>query len=141
MKEYDWDSTYLEVDTSSDNKFEYVSEDKQYALMQPTVDAICESLVNDPHSWRFSTHTFKQKGTDVEYWSGMANSITDIWTGNTTEQVFSYDQGIQIRNANEIARSKQASASQEKIMKAMFKSEKVETTDDVNQKKWWEFWK
>lgn len=141
MKDYDWDSTYLEVDVRSSDSFEYVSEDKQYALMQSTVDVICESLINDPHSWRFSTSTFKQKGTDVEYWSSLTNAITDIWTGHTTEQVFSYDQGIQIRNAYEIARSKQASASQEKIMKTMFKVEKIELVDKTNKKKWWEIWK
>lgn len=144
MKEYDWDSTYLEVDTSSDNKFEYVSEDKQYALIQPTVDAICESLINDPHLWRFSTHTFTKKGTGVEYCSSLTNHVTDIWTGHTTEQVFSYNQGIQIRNAYEIARSKQATASQEKIMKSLIKDRDAEepaVAGKTKKKKWWEIWK
>jgi len=144
MKDYDWDSTYFEVDTSSEGDFEYVSEEKQYVLMQPAVDALCESLINDPHSWKFSTHTFTKKGTGVEYWASSTNHITDIWTGHTTEQVFSYNQGIQIRNAYEIARTKQASASQEKVMKSVLKGRDVEmpaVTQKVKQKKWWEIWK
>jgi hypothetical protein len=85
--------------------------------MQETVDEICKSLSTEPEKWVFDTNTFhhKNKFGKQEFWDDSA--ITKLWTGNTTEVVFSYNQGKQIKEAYKKARQSQASTLQNKLKK------------------------
>lgn len=91
----------------------------QYAVMEETVNKICKSLTEDPHSWKFETCTFKKKGTNIEYWSTLDGPIVDVWLGSGRNQVFSTEQGERIRKAYIIARERQASVLQEQVMASM----------------------
>jgi hypothetical protein len=106
--------------------------------MNGAVDAICNSLMNEPHKWVFETYTFYNKGyKNTEYWSGYGHNdpITTIWVG-TCEDIFSESQGKRIREAYKVARAKQASESQKKVIESML-PKPINVT--ANKKRWWSF--
>lgn len=112
---------------------------KDFKYMDDVVDAICKSLIEESSRWQFNVHTFHKKGSGTKYWcaSGSYDSITQTWNGHTTTQVFSYEQGEKIKEAYDIAREKQASVAQQKILNEYAVIEK-----DVDESKsWWKFWK
>lgn len=104
----------------------------EFVFMQGIVDEICSSMINDPHRWQIKTHTLKDLKCGVEYWVGSWDTeITSIWNGHSTDEVFSTEQGDQIREAYERLTEIKASKAQEKVLRS-FKN---------NSKNWWEFWK
>lgn len=90
-----------------------------YDLMEETVNKICKSLEEESHKWIFETCTFTKKGTGIEYWCSGDGPVVDIWSGSGRNQVFSSEQGNRIRKSYHIARQKQASVLQEKIISSM----------------------
>lgn len=112
---------------------------EEFKYMDETVDAICKSLREDPHTWEFSVNTFRKKGTNIKYWNGSGGAITQTWNGHDTTFVFSYTQGQKIASAYQTARSIQASEEQRRVMQA-FKNG-GDNSDSPSTKKWGEFWK
>lgn len=113
---------------------------KEFKYMEDTVNKICESLINEPHLWVFETNKFTKENSGVWFWSSLVNSesITQTWDGASVSTVFSYEQGERIKEAYDIARQKQASVKQQKIIEAMMNKEKE---SEQTTKRWWEVWK
>lgn len=108
--------------------------------MEEAVEQICWSLVNESHLWVFETFTFHKKGTNIEYWcsAGTSESITET-RDVSLSKVFSYEQGVRIKKAYDIARENQASVKQQEIIEAMTVKQKDQS--EQNTKRWWGFWK
>lgn len=110
-------------------------------LMDETVKEICESMKNDPDRWRIETHKVTHTKTGTMLWHSYANSITEIWTGHATEEVFTYEQGLLIAEAFKSMAEYKATASQQKVINS-FKPKPSYTLHEVERNpKWYEFWK
>lgn len=108
-------------------------------FMDSAVDKLCKSLMEEPHLWRFETYTFNKRGDSMQYWGGTGEGpIMTIWNGSSQDTVSSYEQGKRIRRAYNVAREKQASVAQQKVIDSL--RVKEENTSNP-EKKWWEFWK
>lgn len=92
-----------------------------YAYMEDAVQAICDSLVSEPHKWVVNTYTFKKGWSGPSYWTSIGDNapITEIWNGFDSHQVFSIEQGKRIREAYNIMRRTQASEHQKKVINSM----------------------
>lgn len=115
-------------------------------FMQEAVDEICKSMRDDPDRWVLKTNTIKDKFSGVEYWSGVVSEIhgiTHVWSGVTTEQVFTTEQGKQILFALNQMKKHKASVQQQRVLKAMVSAPVITYPKSINgvSKKWWEFWK
>ena len=93
-----------------------------YDFMQDTVDALCEDMENNPDNYRITTFTLDSLGDGVEYWTA-TGAITQIWNGHTTEDVFSYKQGVQIYKAFLKLQSVKSSVAQKKVIASLVKKE------------------
>ena len=111
---------------------------KDYTYMQSTVDEICRSLREEPFDWIFETHTFRKKGSRIEFWLGLGDYITEI-RGSHNDEVFSGTQGEQIHQAYVEAREIVANAAQKRVI-----NEFLNNPDGDNKtskrKPWWKFW-
>lgn len=125
---YEWEND----DYSVSDK---LSEHGEFSYMNSAVEAMCDSLINEPHLWLFGVHTFHKKGSSIEYWSARTDCIRETWNGHTCEKVFSVEQGYKIKKAYDIARKKQASKTQKKVI------DQFKPKEDTVSKKWWEIWK
>lgn len=106
-------------------------------IMHETVKEICDSMLNSPNRWKISTHTVKDTKSGIDYWlNSYSHAITEIWTGSTTERVFTSEQGHLIGQAFVQMSAHKASVSQQKIIDS-YKQKLVSN----NITKWWEFWK
>ncbi len=134
-------------------------------IMQDTVDEMCRVMRETPD--KFETTTFR-----VNFENGVSlwlSNFCEIWNGNTTEKVFTYEQARQLREAYDEAMQFKKTRTQEQIAnkfkpkKAAYKpthtqaecetssSERRKNRDrrigvdyaDVpkKDKRWWEFWK
>lgn len=113
-----------------------------FEYMNDAVDALCNSLIEEPEKWLFETHTFRKIGSDLKYWgSSWDSSIVSTWNGSSRDIVFSYEQGQRIRIAYDTARAKQASCAQSKVIKDFQKLVARKTEKLSGNKSWWEFWK
>lgn len=85
-----------------------------YEIMQASVDKLCKDMLDNPQNYTVGTWTFNKIGCDTKYWR--AGSVTRIWDGNTTIQVFSYEQGRQLADALNFVLEGHGSVAQQKIM-------------------------
>lgn len=88
------------------------------ASMESAVEAMCDSLVNDPDRWRESTHTLLDKRSGIEYWISRG-SVTSTWNGYSAKGVFSYDQGVRIYAALNAHRTLRASQAQARVLASL----------------------
>lgn len=115
--------------------------------MQDTVDALCDALRYDLDSYEVHTHTIKfDNGTEL--WR---SDLSQIWTGTTTETVFTHKQAREISDAYIEGRETKKTRAQEQMQKRFApkpKKEKktapveIETngTNLVDDRPWWRFW-
>lgn len=114
-----------------------------FKFMDDVVDDICKSMREDPNRWLISTYLVEDKVGGIKYWKGYnSGGIDSIWTGHTTEKVFSDEQAYKILEAFEELREIKESQTQRKILDS-FRPTPVFTLLPVveKSKKWWEFWK
>ncbi len=113
-----------------------------FKFMDDVVNKICKSMKEDPNRWLISTYTVEDTESGVDYWISDHKNIYSIWTGNTTERVFSNAQGKMIGKAFQELCSIKESQAQEKVIKS-FKPKVIFALNPSKKKikKWWEFWK
>ncbi len=104
---------------------------QDFEIMQPTVVAICDSLVSEPEKWVFEINTFyhTSKFNCQKFWNNGIDPITETWMPEDT--VFSRDQGRDIRNAYNTAKSITGSRMQQKLMGSNSKSIEPKTIEEV----------
>lgn len=70
--------------------------------MQSAVDAICESLRNEPHKWKIDTYTCEHKegkfGGKV-FWTSGYDSFFNVWSGRNHFNVFTEEQKVKLAKA------------------------------------------
>lgn len=104
-------------------------------LMEDTVIELCKSLENDPDRWEITTCTLNDKKSGIEYWIGRG-SITDEWTGNTSNEVFNNQQGAMIFSSFKILKETKGTESQLKVIESLNRKNEVGITPIP----WWRFW-
>lgn len=100
-----------------------MSEEK-FGLMDGAARAMCDSLENDPWRWREEPVTLVDTKTGIEYWI-RDSSIFSTWNGYSESQVFSYTQGVRIRESFEKMRKTKASASQGRVLASFMEIREV----------------
>lgn len=92
----------------------------KFHYMEEVVKDICHSMEHDPDRWSIGTNTIKDLKTDASYWNSINEGmITEVWSGRTTEQVFSHAQGKRIRESFRILRQTKASMAQERLLNSV----------------------
>jgi hypothetical protein len=103
-----------------------MEENMSFEFMQSTVDDVCRSLRENPTDWRFETYTFYHKDGETQFWASTGtDSCQYVWRNNSRCEVFSYEQGEQIMEAYNAARTVMGSKAQQAVLKE-FKKQKKE---------------
>lgn len=107
-----------------------------YEFMQETVDKISASAEHEPGKWTIDSTCAYHTDWNVQHWR---EDLQKIWTGCTTEEVFSLSQAKQLQKAFLKLAGKKASVAQEAVIKIVGSTEKPVAISH-NKKPWWRFW-
>lgn len=107
-----------------------------FKFMDKTVEEICMSMLLEPDDWSVEVHIVKHLKTGNQLWHSNTTSIREVWTGKSTEEVFSKEQGVKIYKAFCLLREIKSSQNQQKLIDA-FEQKEVKSKPN----RWWELWK
>ncbi|AFN37474.1 hypothetical protein pp2_241 [Vibrio phage phi-pp2] len=122
--------------------------------MQDSVDEMCRIMRDEHDRFSVSTHTV-DFDNGIELWR---SDMTCIWTGRTTQKVFTWDQAKQLRDAYDDGMQTKKTKAQEEIERKFLRKKQrpqepvAEKNSDrgigvemvgikKSDKRWWEFWK
>jgi len=107
-----------------------------FSSMDLAVDKLCQSMKNTPEQWTISTYHVDHKISGIKYWFGLTDTITEIWNGDSREEVFSREQGDKLYSAMIAMKQKNGSEDQKKIINSICVVDILE--DKVEAKEsWW----
>lgn len=92
---------------------------QNFDIMEPVVEAICNSLETEPESWTFKPHIMWHP--EFKVFSTSSSSITHAWDSTRKIEVFSEEQGKRIKKSYDLAYSKIGNTTQQKLIKSVTK--------------------
>lgn len=87
-----------------------------FSIMDTAVDKLCESMKNTPEDWTIETFYVYHKVSDIKYWIGLTETITEVWNGSSREEVFNKEQGDKLYSAMIAMKERNGSETQKKII-------------------------